>query len=311
MPKKVVVFGSVNLDLFFEVQDLRFFAALGPKAEAALHFPSMKQAPGGKGANQALAAAKAGAKVHFFGAVGSDPQAQAALAHFKPFGVSCAGIKKTNAPTGTAVIMTQPDGKHKLLICQGANAAAQAAQVPDSKLSPNTILSLTAEVDMKQNELLAKRAVKRGALVVFNAAPAKPVSENFLKCVDVLLVNEAELLSVAGFLGMKTKKTEETARALSERFGFMSIVTLGAKGVVAVDGAGTMVKAPAMKVRAIDTVGAGDAFAGAFVAALANDCDPEEALRCGTVAGSLACTRMGAQTALPSASEIAKFLKRL
>jgi ribokinase len=310
--KKIIVFGSNILDMFFEVPDFGFFSQSGAGAEDAMHFKTHKQAPGGKGANQAVAAAKAGAKVKFYGALGKGAHARFILDNFKAHKIDTKGIIQTDEPTGCAAIFTKPDGKHKIIVSQGANGLARADQIPDAQLNPNTILLLQAEMNATENQKLMQRGKAAGATIVLNVAPAKPMSAKTLACVDYLIVNEPEAEALAKNLNLPTDNLQSAAQTIAKKFNLMCIVTLGEKGSLAYNA--TMpepLHVPALSIKVKDTVGAGDAFAGAFAAALAKDLPAELALRHAAVAGSLACRKFGAQTALPTEAEIAAALPKL
>ena len=310
--KRVVVFGSNILDCFFEVQDFNFFIQTGVGAEDALHFRTHKQAPGGKGANQAVAAARAGAKVKFYGALGKGAHARFILDNFRSYKIDTKGIIQTDEPTGMAAIFTKPDGKHKIIVSQGANGLARASQIPDSVLNKDTILLLQAEMNPTQNEGLIKRGKERGAQVILNVAPAKSMSKKTLNNVDYLIVNEPEAEALAKHLGLDAQNMKTAAQTIANTFKLMCIVTLGEKGSLAyTPSSKEPIHTPALPIKPKDTVGAGDAFAGAFAAALASGIEPKIALQHAAVAGSLACTRMGAQAALPSGAEIKRALPKL
>lgn len=312
MKKKVIVFGSCNLDLFFDISDMGFFVDTSLGAEDALHFDSHKQAPGGKGANQAVAAAKAGAKVHFFGAVGRGAHARFLIENFKKIGINASGIKETPEPTGLAVIFNKPNGSHKIVVSHGANRLAKSSQVPDRLLNKNTLLVFQTETDLKENAKLMKRGKKKGAKVIFNVAPAAALPPKDLLNIDYLILNKPEAEVIAKSERMGVENLPLFAKAMADKFDLMCIVTLGKLGVLAAfPDKDAVISLPSLPVKAIDTVGAGDAFVGAFAAALAENEDPSTALAHGVVAGSLACTRIGAQTALPTAKEIKKKLRSL
>ncbi len=310
--KKVVVFGSCNLDLFFDVPNLNFFVDVGMGAEDALHFPTHKQAPGGKGANQAVAAARAGADVHFYGAIGKGAHGRFLLENFKKYGINTKGVKELDEPTGVAVIFNQPNGKHKVVVSHAANMLAHNKDVPDSVLNKDTILVFQAETDLRQNDALILRGKKRGATIVYNVAPAVKIAPKVLACIDYLILNRPEAEVIAESLGMSARDLPLFAEAMAKKFNLTCIVTLGELGALV---AGTEFKeclmVPSLSVKAIDTIGAGDAFVGAFAAALASHHSTHEALFHGVVAGSLACTKVGAQSAQPSAADIKKALPKL
>jgi len=310
--KSIIVFGSNILDMFFEVRDFSFFSQSGVGAEDALHFRTHKQEPGGKGANQAVAAAKAGAKVKFYGALGKGAHARFILDNFRSHKINTRGIIQTDEPTGCAAIFTKPDGKHKIIVSQGANGEARADQIPDSVLNARTILLLQAELNPVENQKLMQRGKKAGAQIILNIAPAKPIDAKTLACVDYLIVNEPEAEALAQHLEIDASDLAQAAQTIAKRFSLMCIVTLGEKGSLAFSSEmENPIHTPALAIKVKDTVGAGDAFAGAFAAALAKELSPEIALRHAAVAGSLACRNFGAQTALPTEEEIIAALPKL
>jgi ribokinase len=301
----VLAFGSINLDLTVRVPRL-------PGAGETVLGPGLLAAPGGKGANQALAARRAGAEVRLIGAVGRDAFAAPALALLEAAGVDLGGVAALDgAATGVALIAVAESGENQIAVAQGANARARADAVPEAWLGPDTVLSLTLEVPVAESLKLAQRAAARRARVVLNAAPAAPVPAALLGLVDVLIVNQHEAPVVAGTVGAGAASPEDCARALARALKAAVVVTLGAAGALAVKG-GEAWRVPALAIeRAVDTTGAGDAFAGALAAALDAKLDLPAALARAAVAGALACTRAGAQPALPSAAEIDAALKRL
>lgn len=312
MTKKVVVFGSCNLDMFFNVSNMGFFVNTDVGAEDALHFHTHKQAPGGKGANQAVASAKAGAKVHFYGAVGRGAHGRYLIENFKTVGINTKGVLETDEPTGVAVIFNKPDGSHKIVVSHGANMLAKSSQVPDGLLNKNSFLVFQTETDLKENSKLMKRGKKGGAKIIYNVAPAAPLPPKDLLNIDYLILNKPEAEVIARSAGMGAENLPLFAKAMAKKFNLMCIVTLGKMGVMAVlPHSDETIMVPSLPIKAIDTVGAGDAFVGAFAAALADDIDPVTALAHGAVAGSLACTRVGAQSALPTAREIKKHVAKL
>jgi ribokinase len=298
----VIVFGSINLDLVVRVARL-------PRPGETLAGASFATSPGGKGANQALAARRAGAAVAMFGAVGRDAFAAPALALLDAAGVDLAGVRATDAATGVALIHVDDAGQNAITVVPGANALACAADVPDAVLGPATMLMLQFETPHAESLALAERARARGTRVVLNPAPAALLSPAWLDAIDVLIVNETEAGEVARPLGLPATP-REFAAALSARRGLVVVATLGGEGAFAA-AAGIGYRLPALEVEARDTVGAGDAFAGALVAALDRGEDVDTALALATAAGSIACTRPGAQAALPSRHEASLAAARL
>jgi ribokinase len=298
----VVVFGSINLDLVAQVPRI-------PLSGETLAGQAFAMAPGGKGANQALAASLAGAKVAMFGAVGRDAFAASALANLEASGVDLAGVVATDTSTGIALIHVDTKGENSITVIAGANGDARAAQVPDGMLSPAATLVMQLEVPMKQVMELAARARRQGAHVVLNAAPAVELSEDLLRLVSTLIVNEGEAAIVGAAQGLP-KTPDLFAHAAAARYQCGIVVTLGAAGAIAVrDDEHIAVAAPPTSV--VDTTGAGDALVGAFAAALDRGASLRQALTEGIAAGSLACTGRGAQAALPDRGAILKLAATL
>jgi ribokinase len=307
----IVVFGSNILDQFFELPDLDFFK--NDRGEDAIHLHGHTEAPGGKGANQAVAAALAGADVRFFGAVGEGGHGRALIKNFQSHGINTNGILLTETPTGVASIMNLPGGKHRIVVSQGANVLAKQSQVADELLQQKPTLLLQAELNPTENEGLILRAANFGCRIILNIAPAKPLSRAALEKLSYLIVNEAEAEATCKHLGLSTGKGEEMAVTLATALQLTAIVTMGEKGAVAVEknNLARIIAVPALSITAVDSVGAGDAFCGAFAEAIDRGDTFENALRRGAVAGSLACTKVGAQTALPNKLEIDQHLVNL
>jgi ribokinase len=294
----IVVFGSNVLDQFMMVENM-------PEADQAIHLDSHVEAPGGKGQNQAVAAAKAGADVRFYGAVGSGGHGRAMIRNLETHNIDASGIDVVDEPTGMAVIcVNERDGTHRIIVSQGANRLAQQASVPDTVLTPATTLLLQAELDLKQTRLLMDRARAHGCRrVMMNLAPFKPLADADISALDYLVMNEHEADGLISHLKWQGQGYEDFARFLKKTYGVNAIVTLGPDGVVAFDGE-TLWRLPAPKIKAVDTVGAGDAFCGFMAAWLDAGFDFKAALTAAVYAGSIACTKIGAQAALPEKAEV-------
>jgi ribokinase len=287
----VIVFGSINLDLVCRVAH---FPAPGETISGS----SFSTFPGGKGANQALAAARAGASVRMFGAVGHDAFASAATALLVAGGVDIMGVAKVDAATGCATILVDDLGENCIVVVAGANANADPQMVPDAALTPQAVLVLQQEVDADANTSLIARARRAGTRIIFNAAPAHPVSLELLQSIDMLVVNESEAIKLATVLGWPATPHAFASSATAAAPGLSVILTLGAAGALWVSADRTL-RAVAPGVNVVDTTGAGDAFVGTLAAAIDAGAPPAVALRRAVVAGSLACTAHGAQPALP------------
>ncbi|MCC7121604.1 MAG: ribokinase [Gammaproteobacteria bacterium] len=292
----IVVLGSINVDLVARVERL-------PRAGETLAGLAFTTSPGGKGANQALAARRAGAEVSLFGAVGHDAFAASALELLRDDGVNVVVRTVADTPTGVAVIHVDARGENAITIVAGANAHVRSEDVPGALLGPTTIVLLQLETPQAQALALARRARALGARVVLNAAPATQVDAGWRDAVDVLVVNAAECEAVAAAFGEDTAP-ERFVRALAAGPAVLACVTLGAKGAVAAEGE-RFYRVPALAVEVVDTVAAGDAFVGVLAAALAQGAPTARALARAAAAGALACTRDGAQPSLPRAADIA------
>jgi ribokinase len=286
----IVVFGSINLDLIFSVPAL-------PAPGQTVLGPTLRIEPGGKGANQAVAAARDGAAVTMAGAVGRDALADPALATLRASGVDLSRIPAVEAATGAAAICVDPAGRNQIAVAAGANLRAHAEQVEDAILSPAATLLLQMEVEPRESAALIRRARARGARIVLNLAPAMSIAADALRAVDLLVVNEDEAAWLAAELG-----TGAQAASLAAALGIGIVRTLGAWGAEAVRG-DEMVTVPAHPVTPVDTTAAGDCFVGVFSAALDRGLPLPAAVRRANVAAAICCTRPGSQGSLPLAAE--------
>ena len=292
----IVVFGSINVDLTASV------AAL-PRAGETVLANDYRTVPGGKGANQALAAARAGGDVALFGSVGSDHFADLALIELRAEGVGLQGVATRAADTGLAMICVDRSGQNQIVVASGANRRSHADQVPDDILGPGTTLLLQLEVPVTQNQDLIRRARRSGATIILNAAPANPIAPDSLASLDVLVVNELEANTLSDALGSSHPCLRSTAESLSRAFDLTAVVTLGGAGAIAATREETWAIG-AVAVEAIDTTGAGDAFTGGLAAGLDFGFELPQALRQASVGAALACTVAGAQPSLPRISDI-------
>jgi ribokinase len=296
----VTVFGSINQDLVCRVAHL-------PAPGETVAGSSFAMFPGGKGANQALAAARAGAKTRLFGAVGNDAFAGPATSLLARSGVDIDGVARVDAPTGVAIIQVDDHGENCIVVVAGANAQADPDAVPDAALASPTVLVLQQEVAAAANASLIARARHLGARIVLNAAPAHPVPFELLRMIDILVVNELEAAALGVALGWAATPLEFGLSARCEAPDMTVVITLGAAGALWVD-PHVALRVAAPSVRVVDATGAGDAFVGVLAAALADGAAPDIAMRRSVAAGSLACTGSGAQSSLPDAAAIAALL---
>jgi len=299
----VLVFGSINIDLVTRVEKF-------PGPGETVSGISLAIYPGGKGANQALASARAGAPTWLIGAVGRDAFAANALALVSEAAVDLAYVARVDEPTGCATILVSATGENLIVSVSGANTRADPGTIPDSLLTRRSTVSLQHELPVEANQALAARARRNGSRVVLNASPWRPLSLDTLCSVDYLVVNEVEAAALAAAFDWPRSPGELALAAAGTVRGLTVVVTLGKEGALAARDS-TLLRIQAPTVCAIDTTGAGDAFGGTLIAALDDDAPLDEALRRAVAAGSLACTGVGAQPSFPERSAIDTVLERI
>lgn len=301
----IIVFGSNVLDLFFDQPNL-------PPRDTALFVDTHQEEPGGKGANQAVAAARAGSEVRFFGALGDGGHGRQMYKSLAKCGVDVSGIEFLDMPSGLATIFVdKTDGTHRIIVSQGANLKAKQKTIPDKILNNQAILLLQGELPIDETENLIVRAKKNGARTVLNFAPATArLSKNLLNNLDYIIVNEHEANLLGQQLNISTEDKKTFLKELKTKFNLTCIITLGPDGsIVCLED--SSVQIPSLKIKAVDTVGAGDAHAGYFCAALDQGEAFETALTWASIAGSLACTSIGAQSALPDKKSVMEHIKEV
>ena len=289
----IAAFGSINADVIVPLPAL-------PRPGETVLGGDYAVLPGGKGANQALAARRAGAEVAMIGAVGDDAFAAAALELLRRDGVDLALVRRVARPTGCALIMVGGDGENLIAVAPGANAAVEAAQVPDALLGPGTVVLAQMEVPPAETAALVRRARARGAASVLNLAPAGPFDPDALAALDLLVVNAGEAAAL-----------DEAPETLARRLRRGLVVTRGATGATAFLTAGGRIEVPALAMSPVDTTGAGDTFAGVLAAGLDAGLPLDGALRRASAAAGLACLALGAQSAMPDRAAIDAAVARL
>jgi ribokinase len=295
----ITVFGSINLDLIFRTEAL-------PHPGQTVLAASMRTEPGGKGANQAVAAARDGVRVAMVGAVGRDAMAQTALAGLRAAGADLSRLATPDVSTGCASVCTDVAGRNQIVVALGANSLATDAQVEDALLAPGSTLVTQMEADPASTARLILRARARGVRTIHNLAPAAPLASQALHALDILVVNEAEGVWLGTYLG----GTDGDALSLHRMLGSIVIRTLGGDGVEWADG-GQRHHRPAPPTQVRDTTAAGDCFVGVLAAALDRGATLVNALTRAVTAASLSCTRVGSQNSLPDARETDAALLRL
>ena len=299
----ITIIGSINLDLIARVERL-------PAPGETVPGHGFSTAPGGKGANQALAARRAGAAVRMVGAVGKDAFAAEALSLLADAGVDLAYVKETAAPTGTAMILVGGDGENMIAVVPGANGEVSPQDAEAAGLREGGFVLLQHEIPLSTVEAALNAARSAGAVSLLNTAPFHAEAADFLVLADYVIANETEFDLYATELALEGANREDKMRAFAHRTGRRLVVTLGAKGVLAATKQG-LLHVPAPSITPVDTVGAGDTFCGYLAAGLAEGLELEAALRQAAVAGALACLKPGAQPAIPLRVEVDELMVRL
>lgn len=298
----ITVLGSINVDLTLRLPHL-------PSVGETVLTSAFSEAVGGKGANQALAAARDGARVRFVGATGRDAYGATARRVLLRDGIDCVGLVEAAAPTGLATIWVDGEGRNKIAVASGANMDLSTVAAEALALAAGDTLVLQMEVPEAVVAAAVARGRRLGARVILNLAPARPIAAGVLQQLDVLIVNEHEAATLAAALALAGTTPGEQAQALAGRLGITVIATLGEAGAVAF--AGTARHAvPALAVEAVDTTGAGDCFAGVLAAALDRGQALPDAMARAAVAASIACTVVGAEPSFPRRQAIDAALAR-
>jgi ribokinase len=300
----ILVFGSLNIDLVTRV-------AVIPGPGRTVLAPSYETHFGGKGANQAVAAARIAGpgKIAMAGRVGKDGFGDEAIRNLAANGVDTSLIVRSGEPTGCAFITVDGAGENAITVASGANRAASAADVPAQYLTADTVLLLQMEVPFAQSLEVARRTKAASGRVIWNLAPVPEkmtddMIRDLLAVTDYLITNEHEAQDAAFALGLSPPGFEAAASLLAEAGQLTCVVTAGAQGAFAVAADGARAHAPALNITPVDTTGAGDTFAGAFACLLDETAPLGKALQVGCEAAALKCLKPGAQDGMPVRSEI-------
>ena len=303
---RIVVLGSLNADLVVAVPRL-------PRPAETVLGDRLRTFPGGKGANQAVAAARLGGSVCMVGRVGQDAFGDLLLQSLAADGVDTAAVDRDpDEPTGVALILVEEGGQNLIAVAPGANARVGPREVERAAdhLNSESVLLLELEVPLPVVDSAAVAAHQRGSRVILNAAPATAVlPDGLLRHVDVLVVNEVEAATLFGSSVQSLEDAAAAGRSALEQGTGAAIVTLGAAGAVVVQPAGVS-PIGAYPVVAVDTTAAGDAFVGALALSLLRGADLVAAARLGSAAGAAAVTRPGAQSSLPTPADVQALLDK-
>jgi ribokinase len=304
MKAKIVVVGSSNTDMILKLDRI-------PLPGETLLGGEFVIAAGGKGANQAVAAALAGGAVTLVARVGKDMFGEQAVAGFLRSGINVDHVQLDKFPSGVALIFVAKDGENSIGVGSGANAKLSPADVRKAKAafaSANAVI-MQLETPLKTVQAAAELAAAKGAIVILNPAPAQRLSDALLKKISILTPNETEAELLTGIKVTDDASCSNAADALLRKGVKTVIITLGARGAfVATTKSKQFV--PGFKVKPVDTTAAGDTFNGALAVALAEGKSMNDAVRFANAAGAISVTRMGAQPSAPKRNEIEKLLNR-
>lgn len=302
---KLVVLGSVNADHVLQVPSF-------PRPGETLHGRNYQVIPGGKGANQAVAAARMQADVGFIACVGDDSFGINIRETFKLDGINTTGVKlQPNCPTGIAMIQVSDSGENSICISPEANAKLTAAAIEPDLAAIGDARYLLMQLETPLDGILkaAQHAKMAKTNVILNPAPARALPDELLQCVDVITPNETEAEVLTGITVYDDLSAQQAADVLHAKGIEIVIITLGSKGVwLSQNGRGQRI--PGFVVQATDTTAAGDTFNGALVAGLLEQMPLESAIVFAHAAAALSVTRFGAQTSIPTRQEVEIFLKQ-
>lgn len=299
---RIAVIGSTNVDLCSYVARL-------PQAGETIGNGVFMQANGGKGANQAVAAARLGGDVSFVTSIGNDSIGDELLKHFGQEGIDCSAVLRTpDVSTGIALIVIDNKGENIITVNPGANALLTCERIAAVRelIAGVDAVVMQAEIPYSSVKCAAQIAREAGVPVIYNPAPVCDVDDEMMALTDVMILNQTEASIISG-----SESFAESAQRLLKRGVKNVVITLGSKGAYFACANGTSATIPSFKVKAIDTVGAGDTFCGAFAVAYASRNTVDlESLRFASAAAAISVTRNGAQPSIPSIEETLSFISR-
>jgi ribokinase len=302
---KITVVGSSNTDMIIKVPRLPVpgETVLGGNFTVAL---------GGKGANQAVAAARVGGDVTFIGRIGNDVFGEEALKGLKEDGINIHyTVKDPLVPTGIAQIVVDEDGKNIIAVAPGANQNLCEQDIINARkaILASDMLLLQLEIPIQTVRFAAKLAFENNVKVMLNPAPAHPLDDELLSYISVLTPNKLEAESLTGISITDERSVELAGRILLEHGLARVIITLGSKGSMVIDNGGAE-HVPAFRIKSVDTTAASDVFNGALAVALAEGKNFYESVRFGNAAAAISATRLGAQPSIPRREEVLEMLRK-
>jgi ribokinase len=297
---RILVVGSLNTDLVVRVP--RF-----PQPGETISGDDLQVIPGGKGANQAVAAARLGADVSMLGRVGKDNFGDFLLDNLKSNHVDSQLVQRDDASTGTAIIAVDASGQNNIILSAGANGKVSPKDIESASFLNHSLLLLQLEIPMPTVLRAAQRAQENNMRVILNPAPAQEIPAELIALADFIIPNETELGLLSNHMVNDIPSAEKAARTLLEHGAKNVIVTLGSKGALIVN-THTSKQVDTFRVNVVDTTAAGDAFIGGFATQLLESDDLLSAVRYGCACGALATTKFGAQPSLPTKTEVEKIL---
>jgi ribokinase len=295
----ILVIGSLNADLVVRAPHF-------PLPGETISGGDLQIIPGGKGANQAVAAARQGASVAMIGRVGKDSFGPFLIESLKSNNVDASHVRVDESATGTAIIVVDSNGQNSIVLSAGANGKVSALDIDALNLEAKVLL-LQLEIPLETVIHTAKWGKQKGMIVILNPAPARELPDELIANADYIIPNETELSLLSGVPVTDDASADKAAKVLLSRGAKNVIVTLGSNGALLVSEK-QVIHVDAYKVEVIDTTAAGDAFIGGFASALLRGIEIEKAVKYANSCGALAATKFGAQPSLPTKEDVEKFI---
>lgn len=302
--KKVLVIGSLNMDMTVKVEEL-------PKLGETIFGNDFYESCGGKGANQAVAVSKLGMKTEMIGMVGKDSQGEKLIQNLNKYGIISDNVIKSDELTGRAIITVDKKGDNNIIVIPGSNfkITKEHIQAKQDVIASSDVVILQNEIPSETVEFSLLKAKELGKITIFNPAPARKLSGEVFKNTDYLILNETEMEEIFEIKFNDEEYTEKISIKKKE-YGIKNIIlTLGDKGSILFSKDNNIKKYDVYKVKAVDTTAAGDSFIGAFTMKICEIGNPDEAIKYATAVSAIVVTRQGAQDSIPTREEIEKFIE--